>query len=283
MTGLTLADELLFTSINLNRVCQNSPAGSGTGFFWTTPLENGREFTTLITNRHVIEGADHIVAMCHRADASRQQSSGKFANCVLPLERVIPHPDPSIDLCAIPFGSLINDAVAAKEPLFFKTLKAVNVPTEADWENFDSIEDVLMVGCPRGIFDQFNNLPIARRGITATPLGKRYEGRPEFMVDMACFPGSSGSPVFMVSNLGFFDRKEQQWKLEGRFFFLGVLYCGPVINQEGQIVLNKQARFEVAAMMHLGQVIRSTALLDFDKFIQERIAAEAAAGIAMPS
>ncbi len=53
-----------------------------------------------------------------------------------------------------------------------------------------------MVGYPRGLWDQHNNMPIARLGTTATHPLALYQGKREFLVDVAAFQGSSGSPVF---------------------------------------------------------------------------------------
>lgn len=52
-----------------------------------------------------------------------------------------------------------------------------------------------MVGYPDGIWDEFNNQPIVRRGITATHPKNDFNGKGEFLIDAVCFPGSSGSPV----------------------------------------------------------------------------------------
>jgi hypothetical protein len=265
--AMTLTDELLYSAVKLNCVKGGQVVGSGTGFFWTAPLPESKEMTMLVTNKHVLSGCDSITAVCHELAGTGDGPSGQLALVEIevgagPAWR---HPDPMVDLCAIPFGRILNQAIQAGKPLFIKTLKAENLPSGDQWENFDSIEDVVMIGCPRGIYDEFNNIPIVRRGITATPLPKRYSGRDEFMVDMACFPGSSGSPVFIIDKGGHFDRSQNQFMLgQGRFFFVGVLYAGPLITNEGGIVLSRQPRVEVAAMMHLGQVLRSSALTELD-------------------
>ncbi len=44
-----------------------------------------------------------------------------------------------------------------------------------------------MIGYPNGIWDEANNMPIIRRGITATHPNFNYNGKPEFMIDAACF------------------------------------------------------------------------------------------------
>ncbi len=128
-----------------------------------------------------------------------------------------------------------------------------------------------MIGCPRGISDEVNNLPIVRRGITATSLSKLYNGKPEFMVDMACFPGSSGSPIFLYNRNGFFDRKQNSYMMgTTRLKFVGVLYAGPLVTNDGQLVLGQVPRVAVQSMMHLGNALRSTTVLEIGAEITAR-------------
>ena len=278
--SLTLTDRLLLSTVKMNRMRKGQSLGSGTGFFWRTDLGDQKEMVSLVTNKHVVEGCDVLMARCHEANADRTDSSGAFSDWGVAIEGgpAWSHPDPDVDLCAVAFGGVANLAEKRGTPLFYIAISADNLPRADDWERFDSIEEVVMIGCPRGIYDEFNNLPIARRGITATPLSKRYNGRDEFMVDMACFPGSSGSPVFLLNHGGHFDREKNSFMIgEGRFFFVGILYAGPLITNSGQIVLSQQPRVEVAAMMHLGQVLRSTALQDLDAHVLRVLAEEDAA------
>ncbi len=58
------------------------------------------------------------------------------------------------------------------------------------------------VGYPNGLWDRKNNLPIARRGITASPVAVDWNGRNEFLIDCAVYPGSSGSPIYLFSPSG---------------------------------------------------------------------------------
>jgi len=268
----TLADELLYTTINLVRMRENRTLGTGTGFFWTVRVDDERSAVTLITNKHVVQDCDQLVAVCHLADRDRPAPSGKLVNCSLAVNQdtVVMHPDPAVDLCAINFVGIIERAISQGTPVFYKTFKNQNVPTDSEWEKFDSIEDVLMIGCPQGIYDTLNNIPIVRRGITATPLGNRYCGRDEFMVDIACFPGSSGSPVVQVVR-GYMDRDKNTFIMDAvRFHFLGILYAGPTITSSGEIVLSHRPKIEVTSMMHLGHVIRSSALGGMDGEIIRR-------------
>lgn len=270
---LTLAEEMLYTTVRLSGFKGKTPIGTGTGFFWTTRVGEG-QVPSLATNKHVIDGCDRLEIVCHLASKTdRNSPSGAFATISMTIipSGVVMHPDANVDLCVLALGSLQDQTERAGTPLFLRTLNAENVPTSDLWGDFDAIEDVLMVGCPRGIYDEANNHPIVRRGITATAMSKDYNHKPEFMVDMACFPGSSGSPVF-VNQIGYVNRKTGIYMIDARrFFFVGVLYAGPLITNKGEIKFGSVPSVEVAAMMHLGQVVRSTMMLTLDNLIPAAI------------
>jgi hypothetical protein len=82
-----------------------------------------------------------------------------------------------------------------------------------------------MVGYPTGLWDDVHNSPLFRTGSTATHPAVDFQGRPEFVVDLACFPGSSGSPVFAMRSHGY------PWEdaAGDPRRFLGVLYAGPLL------------------------------------------------------
>ncbi len=113
-----------------------------------------------------------------------------------------------------------------------------------------------MTGYPAGLWDVHNNLPILRRGVTASHPAIDYEGRPEILIDIAAFPGSSGSPVMVL--------------IEARpEVFLGVLYAGPTDIVEGQIVFSHIPTVSSTPVVHtelgvhLGVAIKAKVLLDF--------------------
>ena len=62
----------------------------------------------------------------------------------------------------------------------------------------EAVDEVTFVGYPNGLFDSKSGTPIARRGVTATPITLDYEGWPAFLVDAPVFGGSSGSPVYSI-------------------------------------------------------------------------------------
>ena len=271
MPDLTIAERLLYSTVKLTAFKDGEPISTGTGFFMRFGVQENLFYAAIVTNKHVVNGADYISAVCHLADGDGP--SGKFVTCKMLIAPgfYIEHPEVGVDLCAILFSEILNQANDAGTPIFVQWIDLNVVPADDDWEYFDAIEEVTMVGCPSGIADEFNNLPIIRRGITASSISKNYNGKCEFMIDMACFPGSSGSPVFIYNRDGFLDRRTHTYKMGAqRIVLVGVLYAGPQIANNGQVILGQPPRVVVAAMMHLGNVIRSSALHAIDAEFRRR-------------
>jgi hypothetical protein len=59
------------------------------------------------------------------------------------------------------------------------------------------------------LYDQKNNLPIARAGKIASHPRADFDGKPEYIIDGQVYPGSSGSPVLVA--------------LDGRYLFAGIV------------------------------------------------------------
>ena len=123
------------------------------------------------------------------------------------------------------------------------------------------VEEVLFVGYPSGISDETHNLPVARRGITATPATVDYEGRPVFLVDASVYPGSSGSPVF-IYNTDSWTNGSGNVVTGGRVMFLGVLAAVLYREEDGMIQFGEvptalRARVTTRHMIDLGVVFKA--------------------------
>jgi hypothetical protein len=135
------------------------------------------------------------------------------------------------------------------------------------------MEDVVMVGYPIGSIDMVNNLPLFRKGITATHPGIDFNGQPYGMIDIAAFPGSSGSPVAIL-NQGSYS-SPGGITLGSRFYFLGVLFQGPVYNLDGTMEIIQVPTGQVSYLKpqmpcHVGIYIKSKTLLDFKRVLPEK-------------
>lgn len=108
------------------------------------------------------------------------------------------------------------------KPAFCSTIRTGQFLDRDALEHIDALEDVVLVGYPNGICDRANNIPIMRRGVTATPVHLDYEGMPAFLIDASVFPGSSGSPVFLYNSGGWSDRGKS-FMAGNRLCMLGIL------------------------------------------------------------
>jgi len=131
-----------------------------------------------------------------------------------------------------------------------------------------------MIGYPNGIWDEKNNMPIIRRGITATSPKYDYNGLPIFVIDCACFPGSSGSPVLIFDQGGYMDAKGNLNLGGSRVLLLGALFAGPQHVAEGEIKTIDVPLQHVPISLskipnNLGFVVKANKIHDFKAILQK--------------
>ena len=117
-------------------------------------------------------------------------------------------------------------------------------------------------------------MPLVRKGITATAPYLNYNGKREFVIDAACFPGSSGSPVFICNTGTYRDKQNKAVIVGNRLFFLGILYGGPESIIRGNLLgeRNVENIKTVASIpANLGYVIKSDVMADFIPLVEKQI------------
>lgn len=272
---MSMFDQLPHITSRIEAFTPSGAQSIGTGFFFNFEFPGVGSLMTLITNKHVVSGANYARIYLSHADGETAKF-GNFDTCEFQGfdQYVVGHPDPNVDLAAFPVGPFVNQMESAGTPAFFRALGAMNIPSDVDEGSFTAIENILMIGYPTGMWDSANNLPIVRRGITATPYARDYSGRPEFLIDCACFPGSSGSPI-LIADSGSYSTKAGNIAVGTRFYLLGILWGGPQYSAEGQIVAKPVPTSTVPVSIsqiptNLGYCVKARMIRDLEPLLLAR-------------
>lgn len=282
---LTPSEQLTHATVRIETNYADGSVGTGTGFFFNfADKEPGFRIPTIVTNKHVIAGAPiGKVHLTFRDDEGDPRVGSHLALEINNFSAAwVDHPDPSVDLCVLPINPLLAHLDSQGQRFFFVPLDESMIPTDQELADYGALEDILMVGYPNGIWDSVNNMPILRKGVTATHPRLDYEGRKEFVIDAACFPGSSGSPVFLYNEGAWSTRRGQN--IGGtRIKLLGLLYAGPQHMASGEVrIVNVPTQQRAMAFStipnNLGFVIKSERLNEIRATLLSHIErAEAAA------
>jgi hypothetical protein len=271
MKPLHLSEEMGFTTVRLEGHSTGGGVSTGTGFLYCVAAGPGRETVAIVTNKHVFATAATLEFHVCVADASGDPISGRYYTLQLSelQNAIISHPNPDIDLCALPCAGMIAHAQSQGARLFFRCFNRSHLPSATDEAGFAALEPILMVGYPNGLWDRVNNRPLFRRGVTATQPSIDLNGRGEFLIDAACFPGSSGSPVMLWREPGYMDRFGNIQMTGTKPKLLGALYGGPVANVAGELVLEPAAtpltqRILTDIPINLGLVVKSRYIVDLE-------------------
>ncbi len=195
----------------------------GSSFYSVFPLRILGSVPVLITNRHVVEGFRNIRIVLSTASDPRQATPERCRVLEYDqLDEVVHfHSNPNIDLAAILLRPILDRNVDDGSTIYLHDISVHDFASEAIESQLRFVEDVLVVGYPQGQWDEKRNIPLFRRGITASPAMLDYNGESKFLIDCSVFPGSSGSPVFLYNFPAFVENG--QVNFGERFALLGVV------------------------------------------------------------
>lgn len=244
-----LSTQLLFTTVP---IWAETSAGvsSATAFIYNVPIpgQDNQSVPLLVTNHHVIAGARRIVIEFIEGLNGEPMKDRRIR---AEIDSSFPqHVDERLDLAALAIGPLLNQLQTQGRQVFFRSIGPELVPASEVLSDLSALEDVVFIGYPSGLRDQKNSNPLIRRGITSTPVWNDFEGQPCFLIDAGVFPGSSGSPVFIL-NQGSYATREGL-TIGTRLLFLGVIAQTMTRVADGAQVY-----------LGLGRVVRSDAVKAF--------------------
>lgn len=274
--NLSHSEQLSYSTIRIECQYTDGNSGTGTGYFFNLKEDETTKthIPVVITNKHVVKNSKQIRFLFTKANSSSEPLDQEHFDIFFDSSSfpIFNHPETDVDLCAIPIQPFIEEAKHRGENLFYIPLNKSILPTKEQIENFSAMEEIIMIGYPNGIWDSKNNKPIFRKGVTATHPNFDYNGKKEFLIDAACFPGSSGSPVFIFNEGGYRDKKGNTYMGQSRIILLGTLYAGPQQTTTGEIqvidVPTSQKAISVSNIpINLGLIIRSERIIELEKLI----------------
>lgn len=245
-----ISTQLIYTTVPIY-VKKGEQLSSATGFIFSIKETEQSYIPLLITNYHVLENADAGFIEIH-TDLKEDNNTVQiqFDKTIISNNKL-----GELDLIAIPLAGTLNDFSQKGINLFYRTVDQTMIPNDEQINEFSTMEEIVFIGYPSGLYDNVNKLPILRRGITATPIWNNFKGKDNFLIDAGVFPGSSGSPVF-IYNQGSFPTKNGI-AVGSRLLFVGVI-SETMLTGNGSNYLN------------LGVVINSKVMFyELDKFINK--------------
>lgn len=267
--SLNINDQFHIISTLVKTIYDNTEY-AGSGFFYhvygdknpENPQWTKIEHSCLVTNRHILlprvknneKIPEKLIFHLWRIEANKVNWFPVELDQDEIIKKTKLHSDPEVDIAVIELGSILQDIIT-KEPTIgegpYKS--SIITPISMSMEKFpgnnkinvEVSDDVLIIGYPRGVYDEHNIFPIVKSGIIASKWGAYFNGKPYFLIDAKLFPGSSGSIVLskprdiIIDNGNVYTAKEKQYS------FLGIFSAEPLKNypkkKDGKITYEKLA------------------------------------------
>lgn len=210
------------------------------GFYWREV-----EATWIVTNRHVllpkVEGneiiPDTITFHVRRVVGQGIVWEPVILDVTEIKKRLKLHTDSEVDVAILRVDDLLRERM--KPGNLYMTLSSVSEEDLPENKNISAevADDVVIIGYPKGFYDEKNIFPIVKSGIIATRWGMNFNDMPVFLIDAKLFPGSSGSIVVTKPISSIVAEGPMKDERETQFAFLGI-YSGEPFRQQEPIDLD---------------------------------------------
>jgi hypothetical protein len=271
----TMSRSLLHSTVRLEVVKPNELA-TGTGFLYTFQNETNDIFSipVIVTCWHVVDGgvAGRFFISQPSTNASWPETNRIGIGIPYFQNAWIRHPDTNVDLAIMPIAPMLHALQNTGNKIDIAPLNSRLIPSEEEVRGYGVFQEVKFIGYPIGIWDEKNNLPVIRRGMTATDPVVDYNGKSEFLIDAAVFPGSSGSPVIIA---------EEGPHIQGiamiggsTLRFMGIVSECAYYTSDGKVEIvaipsTFDMKVHTGIPANLGVVIKANRLNDFNAILQD--------------
>ncbi len=260
----TFTEKLFFCTARVTAHIQQKET-TATAFMYSVPISDTDSHIFLVSNKHVLEGADRLLVDVMASDGSAPVLGQGVTIEIRPKHAAharffASHADPAVDVSVINFGAFLNMSEAAGRPAHLGHIPSLMALNSSHIDLVSALEDITFIGYPAGVFDSVSLLPVVRGGRTASPLEVDYEGKPAFLVDAAVFPGSSGSPVLLLDR-GMYQDRQGVTVVGSRFILLGVMAAVHTQQISGEVLrLPASTLVRIKQPIGLGLVFKASAI-----------------------
>lgn len=268
MKPISISEKMLYNTVRL----EGLDGSSGTGFFFKFNINN-KFYDVLITNKHVINNDEKATMKFWLHFKEGDEASDENYEVILTTKWFF---HPKQDLCFCFVNPLFKEVKkrTGKE-VYYITANEELIYSEEKLKSLSTLESVVMIGYPNGLWDCIHNYPLFRTGFTSAHPGYDFNEKNIGLVDIACFPGSSGSPIYILNENGYSDKEGNNYLGSKRLIFLGILFAGPTRSINGEIIvvdipMRHQIFSQMKTMINLGYYIKAHELNEFRKIIQEK-------------
>ncbi len=268
MNDKDIINQILYSTIRIEAIFDENKISVGTGFIVLYQKED-KDYLFITTNKHVVYDKNFGFAkkgrfFLHKKDSTNHPIVGDKKECdLIDFDKFWTENKSGEDVVVGNFQIYLSQI---GEEIYFKSIPLNIIPSTEQKNNFSALEDIVFVGYPNGIYDNYNNLPILRKGTSATPIFIDYEHKPHFLIDAFIYPGSSGSPVFIYYANGY--REGENIFIGGsKLYFVGIVSSVLTNIKDNfieftEIPTGKLLSFKSDNFLNLGLVIKSNIILD---------------------
>lgn len=217
----SLEAQIRHAVVRVESITDDAPSLHATGLCFHFATGTGGEIPAILVPRRWLEGAGRV--RFHMLEGKVVAGVVEGTGAVLTIEvpeievRLMDHPDPDVDLCALPLAPLRQLAARVGKALFYSPLEEAFLAHERVLRGLHATERVLVPG-----FDaEAGVLPHLREGLTGSPPVEDFRGRSLGLIDMACVPGTLGAPV-LICDQGSYTEGTRQVSGD-RIILLGLL------------------------------------------------------------
>lgn len=268
MKPISISERMMFNTVRLVA----SDRSSGTGYFYNFVIDN-KIVPVIITNKHVVNYNSNETMTFYLHLRNGENESNESYQVTLTLNWIF-HSKKDLCFCFVnPVFEFVKKQTG--KDVFYIAIDETILPSQKMLEKLSALEELVMVGYPIGLWDKNNNFPIFRKGYTASHPAIDFNESGIGLVDMACFPGSSGSPIYILNEGGYKDKVGNLNWGQSRIIFIGTLFSGPIYDATGKLVVtdiptsNQVVESHTGIMVNLGYYIKSSEILEFKNIIKE--------------